>query len=160
MPAPVTTDLVWSTVEKQPFGVLAFVTPRGEARSAGIVYVVEDRTFLISTDDDSWKAKHIQGNPNVSLTVTMPKRLPFLPFFKIPAAVATCQGKAEILTVDEVDPKTLEQLFKGLELTDQKRADTRVIKVIPTGDFVTYGVGVSLMTMRNPEEASGRAPVS
>ena len=50
MPAPVTTDLVWSTVEKNPFAVLAYVTPAGEARSAGIVYVVEDRTFFISTD--------------------------------------------------------------------------------------------------------------
>jgi general stress protein 26 len=159
MPAPVTTDLVWSTVEKNPFAVLAYVTPGGEARSAGIVYVVGDRNFFISTDDDSWKAKHIRKNPNVSLTVTIPKRLPFLPFIKIPAAVATCQGEAEVLTVDDVDTKVVERLYRGMELTDQRREDTRVIKITPAGDFVTYGVGVSLMTMRNPDDASGRAPV-
>ena len=159
MPAPVTTDQVWSTVEKNPFAVLAYVTPAGEARSAGIVYVIGDRTFFISTGDESWKAKHIRKNPNVSITVTIPKRLPFLPFIKIPAAVATCQGKAEVLTVDDVDAKVLDRLYRGKELNDQRREDIRVIKVIPAGHFVTYGVGVSLMTMRNPDDASGRVPV-
>jgi hypothetical protein len=28
-----------------------------------------------------------------------------------------------------------------------------------TGEFVTHGVGVPLLTMRNPEAASGRAAV-
>jgi hypothetical protein len=34
-----------------------------------------------------------------------------------------------------------------------------VIEVVPKGDFITYGVGISLMEMRNPELARGRAPV-
>ena len=34
-----------------------------------------------------------------------------------------------------------------------------IIAIEPVGDFVTYGVGVPLMTMRNPEDARGRAPV-
>jgi hypothetical protein len=37
MPANVTTADVWRHVEKQSFAVLGFVTPRGEARTAGII---------------------------------------------------------------------------------------------------------------------------
>lgn len=160
MAAPITTDSVWETLEKHLFAVLAFVTPTGEARSAGIVYVVADRAFYISSGTDAWKVRHIRKNSNVSLTVTIPKRLPFLPFIKIPAAVATCQGIAEILNVGEVDPGIVKRLYRGMEVTEEIRANTSVIKVVPRGDFVTYGIGVSLAGMRNPEDAQGRAPVA
>ncbi len=159
MPAPVTTDLVWSVVEKHVFAVLAYVTPAGEARSAGIVYVVDDHTFYISTGRATWKARHIRANPNVSLTITIPKRLPFFPFLQIPSAVATCQGTAEILGVENVDPSIVQRIYRGMEVTEQIRADTCVIKVTPTGDFVTYGIGIPMIRMRNPEQARGRAPV-
>ncbi|HSR46121.1 MAG TPA: pyridoxamine 5'-phosphate oxidase family protein [Acidimicrobiia bacterium] len=159
MSAPVTTELVWRVVDKHVFAVLALVTPAGEARSAGIVYVVDHHNFYISTGRETWKSRHIMANPNVSLTVTIPKRLPFVPFLKIPSAVATCQGTAEILDVGEVDPSIVQRIYRGMEVTEQIRRDTCVIKVTPTGDFVTYGIGVPMIRMRNPEEAQGRAPV-
>ncbi len=37
--------------------------------------------------------------------------------------------------------------------------NTVVITVRPTGEFVTYGVGISLMDMRFPEKARGRAHI-
>jgi hypothetical protein len=40
-----------------------------------------------------------------------------------------------------------------------KIADSTVIVVEPVGEFVTYGVGVSLMEMRDTVKARGRAPV-
>ena len=160
MSAAVSTDSVWEVVERHLFAVLSFVTPSHEARSAGIVYVVQDRTFYISSGSETWKTRHIRANPRVSLTVTIPKRLPFVPFLKIPAAVATCQGTAEVLGVEAVDASIIKKIYRGMEVTDQLRAETRVIKVIPTGDFVTYGIGVPMIRMRNPEEARGRAPVA
>jgi len=38
-------------------------------------------------------------------------------------------------------------------------AENCMLEIRPTGHFVTYGVGVSLMDMRDPEKARGRAPV-
>ena len=38
-------------------------------------------------------------------------------------------------------------------------ADSRLIEVTPVKDFVTYGIGIPLMKMRDPEQARGRAPV-
>ncbi len=159
MAAPVTTDSVWNAMERQLFAVLGFVTPKGEARTAGIVYIVRSRLIYIGTGRDSWKARHIAKNPHVSLTVTIPKRIPFWPWIKIPAATITSQGRAEVQAVEAVEPKILQALTHGVELEPDAAANFAVIKVKPCGEFVTYGVGVPLLTMRKPEQARGRAPV-
>jgi hypothetical protein len=39
-------------------------------------------------------------------------------------------------------------------------AESSVIEVTPVGDFVTYGVGIPMMQMRDPEKSRGRAPVN
>ena len=64
-----------------------------------------------------------------------------------------------MVSVTDVDESIVARLYRGLEVTDQLRAETCVIKVTPSGDFVTYGIGVPLIRMRDPEEASGRTPV-
>lgn len=159
MPAPVTTDSIWKELEREMFAVLGFVTPSGEARTAGIVYIVRNRELYIGTGTDSWKARHIAQNPKVSLTVTIPKRVPFLPWIKIPAATITFQGDAEVQGVGEAAPDVLHALMRGVELESAAAAKYSVIRIKPHGEFLTYGVGVPLLTMRKPEEARGRAPV-
>ncbi|MBW2688245.1 MAG: hypothetical protein JRE19_20455 [Deltaproteobacteria bacterium] len=53
MPASITTELVWSEIEKQLFAVLSYVTPKAEARSAGIVYIVRDRKLTLGRQNTS-----------------------------------------------------------------------------------------------------------
>jgi hypothetical protein len=48
---------------------------------------------------------------------------------------------------------------RGLKTTPEELAQICIIKVHPVGEFVTYGVGVSLQTMRIPEQARGRTTV-
>jgi hypothetical protein len=159
MAATLSTEQVWAEIRRQIFAVLSFVTAKGEARSAGIVYAVSGRELYIGTDRKSWKTRHIEGNPNVSLTVTIAKRIPFVPWIKIPPATVTFQGNASVLSLDQAPPDVQRALFRGLELDAESRERTCVIRVQPLGEFVTYGVGVPLLTMRKPEEARGRAPV-
>jgi hypothetical protein len=159
MPATPSTEHVWEEVSRQIFAVLGFVSAKGEARTAGIVYTVAGRELYLGTDRRSWKTRHIEGNPNVSLTVTIAKRIPFVPWIKIPPATVTFQGKAAVLTLDQAPPKVQRALFRGLELNAEARERVCVIRVQPAGEFVTYGVGVPLLTMRKPEPARGRAPV-
>ncbi|UCH28832.1 MAG: pyridoxamine 5'-phosphate oxidase family protein [Myxococcales bacterium] len=159
MPAPVTTDLVWKEIEKRLFAVLSFVTPKGQARSAGIVYVVRDRVLFIGTGTDSWKAKHIARNPSVALCVNIPKRIPFLPWVKIPDATISFSATARVLPIDETDPEILDALLEGMVDDPKIREGNVVLEIRPVGDFVTYGVGVPMMDMRDPEKARGRAPV-
>jgi predicted pyridoxine 5'-phosphate oxidase superfamily flavin-nucleotide-binding protein len=159
MPATLTTDQVWREVEKEFFAVLGAVTARGEPRTVGIGYVVRDRRLYIASDRSAWKVRHIRGNPNVSLTVTIPKRLPFLPWIKIPAATITFQGEAVVHGLDEVPEEIPRTLLKDLKMDPAEMAETCILEVRPRGRFLTYGVGVSLSTMRVPEEATGQAPV-
>ena len=160
MPAIITTDQVWNSIEKNFFAVLGMVTAKGEARTAGVVYVARERQIYIGTSKTAWKVRHIQQNPHVSVTVTIPKRIPFLPFLPIPPAAITFQGLALVQQQDSIEQEILEALFKGMEVDEQLIADSCLIRIKPSGDFITYGVGVSMKTMRNPEKSHGRASVS
>ncbi len=153
------TQKVWQEVEQQLFAVLGMVTARGEARTVGVVYTVYGRTLLISSNKSAWKVRHIAQNPHVSLTIPIHKRIAIMPWIKIPAATITFAGEATILTPADLPADALKPLFRGLELDVDVMAETAVIQVKPVGEFITYGVGVSLMDMRYPEKARGRAVV-
>ena len=159
MPAPITTDLVWREVEKRSFAVLSYVNPKGRARSSGIVYVPIDRVLYVRVAKDSWKAKHIRLNPHVALNVTISKRIPFMPWIDIPDATIAFSGTARVLQMNEVEPKLLESIVGRLIEHEGSMDDNCIIEIHATGHFATYGVGVSLLDMRDPEKARGRTPV-
>ncbi len=160
MPASITTELVWSEIEKQLFAVLSYVTPKAEARSAGIVYIVRDRKLYLRASTDSWKAKHIRLNPRVALNVTIPKRVPFMPWIKIPAATIALHGAARVIAAKDADPGAIQALTRAMPDHSDPVAQISIIEVEPTGHFVTYGVGVPLLAMRDPKKARGRVSVA
>lgn len=149
---------VWRAIESSIFGVLAFVNDVGEPRTAGVCYVVDDGALLIATGRDSWKVHHISRNPRVAMTVTLPKRIPLLPFIKVPAATVTFHGTAEVLELADVEDFVMDRLTRGLDLEAAAAGDAVMLRVVPEGDFVTYGIGVPMITMRKPIKAIGRAP--
>ncbi len=159
MTTQISSETVWQAIEKNMFAVLGMVTSKGEARTAGIVYIVHNRQLYISTQTQAWKTRHIAQNPSVSLTVAIPKSIPFMPWIQIPAATITFCGQATVQDADKVSPEILKKLFRGLQLDSDVVKTASVITVRPTGEFVTYGIGVSLMDMRFPEKARGRAQI-
>ena len=159
MPAPVTSDLVWKEIEKRSFAVLSYVNPKGQARSSGIVYVPINRVLYVRVAKDSWKAKHIRQNPHVALNVTIPKRVPFMPWIDIPDATIAFSGTARVVPMSEVGPKLLERIEGRLIEHRETMVENCIIEIHPTGHFATYGVGVSLLDMRDPEKARGRTLV-
>ena len=153
-----TTNQVWDAIDRSIFGVLAFVNRDGRPRTTGVCYTVEGRSLYVSTAKASWKVRHIAANPDMSMTVTLPKRVPFMPFIKIPAATVTFRGEAEILNVDDVDPSVFKRLPVGSERDPEVLKGLAVIRIIPRGEFVTYGIAMSILQMRKHEAAHGRAP--
>lgn len=151
------TEQVWATLDEAIFGVLAFVNRHGHPRTTGVCYVVDSRSLYISTDRDMWKVRHIAANPNVSMTVTLPKRVPFLPFIKVPAATITFRGDARILEVGDIPASVFARLPRGKETDPSVLDRTAIIRVVPRGEFVTYGIGMPITQMRKHEEAHGRA---
>ena len=157
--AEITSVQVWNEIEKQLFAVLGMVTARNEVRTVGIVYVVHEQNLYISTLKSAWKARHIRQNPHVSLTIPIAKRIPFFPWAKIPAATITFSGLASMLEATAVPDKVIAKLFRGMEITPETSPPYAVIEVTPEKEFITYGVGVPLLTMRDPEKARGRVAV-
>ena len=155
-----TSDQVWQAVEKEIFAVLGMVTAKNEARTAGIVYIVKNHRLYIASSRDAWKVRHISQNPQVSLTIPVHKRIFFLPWIKIPAATITFSGVAEILEPQETPPEIVQAIFRGMANDKDLMAESCLIEVTPMKDFVTYGIGMPLMKMRDPEQARGRTPVS
>jgi hypothetical protein len=154
-----TSDQVWGVLEKELFAVLGMVNAQNEARTIGMVYVARDYKIYMVTGKETWKVRYIQHNSHVSITVPIAKRIPLLPWIKIPAATITFSGLARARTMDEVDNGVLSALLRGLEEDSEMREKSCIIEVSPVGDFITYGVGVSLMTMRTPAKSRGRVSV-
>ena len=160
MPAHVTTESVWTALAGQMFAVLSWVSPQGFARSAGIVYLVRNGKLVIGAESTSWKARHIRANPKVSMTVTFRRRIALLPWIQLPDATVTFHGTARVIDPAGVDADILHELEKGMVDDPERVANTCLIEVSPEGDFLTYGIGVSVLAMRDPHKAQGRAPVT
>lgn len=160
MPMQVTPDQVWREIDRHLFAVIGVVTSKGEARTVGVVYVVADHKLYIATQKAAWKVKHIAQNPHVSLTITLAKRIPFLPWIKIPAATISFAGLARVLEHREVTPEVLHKLYRGVVKDKAALAASCVIEVVPQHEFLTYGVGVPLLEMRFPNKARGRVAVT
>ena len=159
MTMQLTSEQVWQAIEKELFGVIGMVTAENESRTVGIVYVVRNRRLYIGSDKDAWKVRHITQNPNVSLTIPIHKRILFMPWVKIPAATITFAGVAKIVEPGEAPPEIFAAVFRGMADNETRMAESVLIEVTPVKDFVTYGVGIPLMKMRDPNQARGRAPV-
>lgn len=89
--------------------------------------------------------------------MAIPKHIPFMPWIKVPAATITCSGTASIRALDEMDPEIVETVTQE---DPELRAHSIGIEVVPEGDFVTYGIGVSMIAMKDPTKARARAPVA
>jgi nitroimidazol reductase NimA-like FMN-containing flavoprotein (pyridoxamine 5'-phosphate oxidase superfamily) len=160
MPAEISSAQVWSLIEKQAFCVIGFVTSRGEARTAGVVYAVRGRTIYFGTETTAWKTRHLERNPSISITVLVATWASRIPGLKIPPATITMSGTARVLPHEEVAPDIAEELMGKLQPRDELLAASSVVEATPAGDFLTYGVGVSLRTMLRPRDAGGRASVN
>ena len=149
------TNSIWDEIEGNNFAVLGMVTARHQARTVGIVDVVDGHRLYIGTGRDQWKSKHIAQTGDVSMTIPIPNRVPLMPWIKIPAATITFSGTAHVLEADQLETA----LFDKLHRHDAERTGWRAIEVTPNGHFVTYGIGVSLLEMRHPDRARARVPV-
>ncbi len=159
MANPATTEIVWKVINNELFAILGMVTKDQESRTVGIVYIVNDRKFYIGTGLETWKARHIKENPNVSLAIPIAKRIPVMPWIKIPQATITFAGKARIIPGQDASIGLTRSVFRHLADDQDFMKDNCIIEVTPVGDFITYGVGIPLMQMREPERSQGRAPV-
>lgn len=160
MAARLTTEQVWDKVAKASFAVLSYVTPAGEPRSSGVVYKTVGRRLYVAVAPDSWKARHVAATGRVAVTV--PVRRGGILSLVAPIPPATISFYAAAIVHPAGGSPQVRSLLKelGSLIPTERRASGSIIEIIPEGAFVTYGLGVSLMRMRDPAAARARVPVS
>jgi hypothetical protein len=150
-----TTEQVWRQINKASFLVLSHVTPAGEPRSSGVIYQSLDRRLYVAVAPDSWKAKHIAANPRVAVTVPVHRGGILALVAPIPPATINFHSTAIVHPAGSMEiPKELSSLVPA-----ERSSSACIIELVPEGAFLTYGVGVSLMKMRNPAASRARVPV-
>jgi hypothetical protein len=95
----------------------------------------------------------------VALTVPVRRGGLLALIFPIPPATVSFQADAIVHPAGPLEELPVPRRLASLLPPDAQRV-SRVIELRPVGDFVTYGLGVSLRKMRTPALARGRAPVN
>lgn len=152
------TGQVWQAVAKASFAIIAYVTPSGAARSSGIVYATSERRLYTAVAPDSWKARHITASGRVSVTVPVRRGGLLSLVLPIPPATISFQGTAIVHPAGWLLNSSLASHLAAL-VPPERRDAAITIEVVPEGDFLIYGLGVSLIEMRSPTIARARVPV-
>jgi hypothetical protein len=160
--ARLSAQQVWGVISRNSFAVLSHVTPGGAPRSSGVVYTTVDRRLFVVVGRNSWKARHIALSGRVAMTVTVRRGGVLSLLFPIPPAAISFEGTAIVYQPETRQtantPEALEKLAPMLP--PYRREEVAIIEIVPEGYFLTYGIDVSLMQMRDPTLASARVPVT
>jgi len=154
-----TPQRVWKAIQTRSFAVLSYVTPAGDPRSSGVVYVTRDGRLYVAAAPGSWKAKHIAVSGRVAVTIPVRRGGVLSLVAPIPPATISFHGAATVHEPGTTDAQLLLERLGAL-LPPERRGTSCVIEIEPEGEFVTYGVGVSLTKMRSPAAARGRASIA
>ncbi|MFI1996645.1 pyridoxamine 5'-phosphate oxidase family protein [Actinoplanes sp. NPDC020271] len=140
---------------RRSFAVLSHVTPDGAPRSSGVVYTVNGDRMFVVVAENSWKARHIAANPHVAVTVPVRRGGIMSLLAPIPPATVSFPAAAVVHTGQIL----AEMPGLAALVPPQRRSGCMVLEIRPVGHYVTYGIGVPLMRMRDPLRSRGRVPV-
>ena len=157
-----TNEQVWRAIARASFAVISGVTPAGAPRSSGVVYTIVGRRMYVAVAPDSWKARQIAVNGRVAVTVPVRRGGVLALLFPIPPATVSFHATAIVHPAGSAGSEALSEARERLGplVPAERRDSSAIIEIVPEGRFLTYGVGVPLMQLRNPAIAGARVPVS
>jgi hypothetical protein len=153
------TEQVWRSLDRASVAVLGHVTGAGQPRTSGVVYKTLNRRLYVAVGPSSWKARQIAADHHVSVTVLVPRGGLLALLFPIPPATITFHGTAVVHAPGAPEVRPALAKLKRL-LPPESAQSTCLIEITPEGEFLTYGIGVSLMAMRDPAAAGAHVPVA
>jgi hypothetical protein len=116
--------------------------------------------LYVAVAPTSWKALHIPATGQVAVTVPIRRGGLLSLLFRIPPATISFHARAVVHPAGR--PNTDDSLSPVLArlLPAERRADYRIVEIFPEDQFVTYGIGVPLLKLRNPAASRSRIPVA
>lgn len=154
----ITSETVWLALRRASFAVVSHVNAAGEPRSSGIVYGVADRRLFVAVAADSRKAREIADGDEVAVTVPVRRGGVLALLLPIPPATITFHARAAVHPADSLDIGSVSRDLERL-VPESRKTGSCVLELVPEGQFLTYGIGVSLKDMANPALAAARVPV-
>ncbi len=144
---------VVAALAKRSYAVLGTVSPAGHPHTAGVLYQAVGTTLYTSTMRNSRKARNIEANPKVAITVPV-RRLPVGP----PSAIQF-QGTATVVDLDDPELRRLAAQGDLKSVTGHGELDLPggcFLRIEPGRRLQTYGLGMSLVSLiRDPLNAGG-----
>jgi Pyridoxamine 5'-phosphate oxidase len=155
----ITSAAVWREIARHSFAVLGHVNPAGDPRSSGVCYALVGHRLYMVVAADSLKARQVATGDQVSVTVPVRRGGILSLLFPIPPATITFHAQAFVHPAGSAEIASLPKELRRL-LPEEARASSYVIELLPEGQFLTYGLGVSLLEMREPAIARAHLPVA
>jgi hypothetical protein len=154
--APVTPalDEILAAIAKRSFATLATTSPNDRPHAAGVLYAAVDDVLYVSTLRASRKARNIEANPHVFVSIPV-RRIPF----GAPPSTIQFAATAEVLPVDHPDVLALAAAGTLDPITGHGELDLPggcILRITPGRTIHTYGIGMSLRALaKNPLDAAG-----
>jgi hypothetical protein len=153
-----TTERVWNEIEKASFAIISYVTPAGKPRSSGVMCAAVGHRLYVVTAADSWKARQISTGDEVAVTVPIRRGGLLSLATPIPPATVSFHATATVHPAGSVSIATVPKKLAS-RLPKERRSAGCLLELAPEGNFLTYGLGVSLQDMAKPEAALAHLPV-
>ena len=156
---PLTAERVWNELAKASFAVISYLTPMGKPRASGVVCAAAGRHLYVVTAADSWKARQISDGDEVAVTVPIRRGGVLSLVAPIPPATVSFHARATVHPAGSVSIESVSKKLASL-LPQNHAAVGCLLELVPDGNFLTYGLGVSLRDMAKPAAALAHVPVS
>ncbi len=142
-------------LKKNLWLVLSTVNEKGQPHSCVVVYQSDGNEIVILTGQDTLKARNIQKNPKVSITIPFRKNF-FHKLIPAPPGELHFNATAEIVpTSDEEARKIYGKFLKHAEKAGVEGGSI-FIKITPSKAIHTFAVGIKMREMRKPEKARNK----
>lgn len=143
---------VRSILKKKNWLVLGTVDHKNIPHSSVVVYQSDGYTIYCMTGKNTLKARNIMDNNRVSITI--PFRKNFLhKIVPAPPAELHFTAEAEIRPFKDEQARKIFAKYLKYHENVENQEDSIWIKITPSKRISTYGVGIKLFKMRNPEKA-------
>jgi hypothetical protein len=122
-----------------------------------VVYAVVGRRLYMAVDSDGWKARQIANGQEVAVTVPVRPGGILSLLMPIPPTSIAFRAAATVHPAGSLDVRSLSHDLAKL-VPEGREESSVIIELAPKGRLVAYGIGVSLMDMRDPAQARVGCP--
>lgn len=150
-------DIIESHIRKKDYGILGTIDHQGFPHSTSVLYGVsspiEKFAIYVVTGRSYKKTKNIERNPNISFVIPYPHHI----FRFVPSNCIQFQGIAKILPI--TDKLGIESFQKNrvLRMTADDALNDKdeyvLLKIIPKKVIFGYGIGMSIVELRDNHES-------